>query len=88
MKYICTLNEKINEDFVSEMSKIYNLSDHLVRLLYSRGIDSPEKLKHYLNPSLSDLYDPYLFEDMAEVVKKIEGHIAENHKILIFGDIL
>ena len=84
MKYICTLNENINEDFVSEMSKLYNITDHLVRLLYSRGIDTQDKLKHYLNPSISDLYDPYLFEDMTRVVEKIESHIAQNHKILIF----
>lgn len=86
MKYICTLNENINEDFVLEMSKLYNLSSHLVRLLYSRGIDTQDKLKHYLNPNISDLYDPYLFEDMSKVVEKIESHIAQNHKILIFGD--
>lgn len=80
------MNENVNDDFVGEMSKLYNLSHHLVRLLYSRGIDTQEKLKHYLNPSLSDLYDPFLFENMFSVVEKIENHIAKNHKILIFGD--
>ena len=86
MKYICTLDENYNHDFVGEMSKIFNLDEHLVHLLVSRGLDSQEKLYKFLNPNISDLYDPYLFEDMAKVVEIIQNHIAGNHKILIFGD--
>lgn len=86
MEYICNLSKEFNEDNISEMSKIFNLDKNLVRLLYSRGIDSKEKLKKYLTPSLTDIYDPFLFEDMAEVVLKIEKHISNNGKILIFGD--
>ncbi|MBE7076742.1 MAG: single-stranded-DNA-specific exonuclease RecJ [Clostridiales bacterium] len=86
MKYICNLDEKINETFVIEMSKMHNLDENLVRLLYSRGIDTAEKLKKFLHPSLTDLNDPFLFEDMQQVVEKIESHISKNSKILIFGD--
>ncbi len=86
MKYICTLDEKFNNEFVLEMSKMFNLDKHLVHLLYSRGIDTQDKLKKYLSPSISDLYDPFLFEDMTAVVEKIEKHIARGSKILIFGD--
>ncbi len=86
MKYVCSQECEIDEKFVSEMSRMFDLDSRLVSLLYSRGIDTQEKLKHYLNPSITDLNDPFLFEDMAEVVEKIESHIAKNHKILIFGD--
>ncbi len=87
MKYICTIDkETLNEDFASEMSKQFDLDKNLVNLLYSRGIDTKEKLKKYLNPNLSDLNDPFLFEYMAEAVELIQKHIAKNHKILIFGD--
>ena len=85
MKYYCTL-ENVNEDFVSEMSKLFNLDKHLVALLYSRGINTKEELHKYLNPSYSNFYDPYLFEDMQKVVEKINMHLKNNSKILIFGD--
>ena len=61
MKYVCALEENKNQEFTSKMSKFYNLDEHLVHLLYSRGIDTQEKLNKFLQPSLTDLYDPYLF---------------------------
>jgi len=86
MKYVCNLDEVKNQEFVSKMSKIYNLDEHLVHLLCSRGIDSQEKLNKFLQPSLTHLYDPFLFEDMQSAVDLIEKHIAKNSNILIFGD--
>ena len=78
MKYVCTIDENVNTEFVNEMSKIFNLDKHLVHLLYARGIDTQAKLSQYLSPSIRDLYDPFLFEDMAEVVEKIEKHITRH----------
>ena len=86
MKYICSLNKDVNNDYINEMSKIFNLDSHLVHLLYSRGIDTQEKLKKFLYPSLTDLNDPFLFEQMQDAVDLVEKHIARNSKILIFGD--
>ncbi len=86
MKYICSIDQNVNTEFVNEMSKIFNLDKHLVSLLYSRGINTQTKLNQYLAPSIRDLNDPFLFEDMAAVVEKVEKHIAKDSKILIFGD--
>ena len=86
MKYISNLNYEFNEETINEMSKLFNLDKNLVHLLCSRGVDTTEKLKKFLNPSLTDLNDPYLFEDMQEAVNLIENHIDKNSKILIFGD--
>ena len=85
MKYICTLNEELNDEHI-EMAKYFDLDKHLVRLLYSRGVNSKEKLNKYLYPSLSNLYDPFLFENMSAVVEKIQNHLDKGSKILIFGD--
>ncbi len=86
MKYICTLDNNYDFDKIEEMSKMFNLNKHLVHLLFSRGVDTQDKLKKFLNPSISDLYDPFLFEDMEKVVEKIQSHLEKNNKILIFGD--
>lgn len=86
MKYVCNLSEEINHDLKIKMSKTFNLDERLVHLLFNRGIDTQEKLSKYLQPNLTDLYDPFLFEDMQEAVNLIEKHIANNSKILVFGD--
>ena len=59
MKYLSNLSKDVNYDLISEMSKLFNLDYNLVHLLYSRGINTKEKLKKYLNPSIIDLNDPF-----------------------------
>lgn len=86
MKYICNLKDEIKDEFTNEMSKIFNLDKHLVDLLFSRGIDTREKIQKYLSPSISDLHDPFLFEDMHNAVDLIQKHIDNNSNILVFGD--
>lgn len=86
MKYVCSIDGNINEEFVGKMSKIFNLDERLVRLLYTRGINTQDKLKSFLSPSITDINDPFMFEDMAKAVELIEQHISKNSKILIFGD--
>ena len=58
MQYISTLDQNVNKESVVEMSKIFNLDEHLVHLLYSRGIDTQEKMKKFLNPGIQDFHDP------------------------------
>ncbi len=86
MKYICTVEDNFDNEKIIEISKMFNLDEHLVRLLFSRGVDTIDKVKKFLNPSINDLNDPFLFENMQEVVEKINYHLANKHKILIFGD--
>ncbi len=86
MKYICNLDENFDQEFIDKMSETFNLDKHLVHLLYSRGIDSYDKLNNYLNPSENDIYDPFLFEDMSKAVDLIKYHLNKGSKILVFGD--
>lgn len=86
MLYVCSMKDNINTDFTHEMSKIFDLDINLVNLLYSRGIDTKEKLSRFLYPDISQLHDPFMFEDMNEVIALINHHIDNNSKVLIFGD--
>lgn len=85
MKYICSLSDKFNEQEY-EMAKYFDLDKNLVHLLYSRGIDNKDKMNKFLYPNLSNLYDPFLFENMSKVVEKIQNHLEKKSRILIFGD--
>ncbi len=62
------------------------LPDWFSALLRSRGIDTEEQACRFLSPSLSGLYDPYLFPDMEKAVGLIRAAISRNEKILIWGD--
>ncbi len=87
MKYVNSCEGvQIDNNFVSNMAKKFLLDERVVRLLYVRGINTENKLRDYLNPNISQLNNPYLFENMALVVQKINDHIELNHNILIYGD--
>lgn len=77
---------QIDDKFVADMAKKFFLDERVVRLLFVRGFDTEQKLREYLNPNLSQMHNPFLFEDMASVVQKIKEHIASDSKILIYGD--
>jgi len=55
----------------------------LERILISRGIKDFES---FLNPKISHLHSPFLFEEMEKSVKKILEEIEKGSKIGIFGD--
>ena len=87
MKYINSCEGvQFDEEFIKNMSKKYIIDERVVRVLFARGINTETALKSYLNPNISQLYNPFLFENMALVVDKINFHIKNNHKILIYGD--
>lgn len=87
MKYINSCSGiEIDEQFVTQMAKKYLIDERVVRLLFARKINTEKALKEYLNPNISQLHSPFLFENMALVVEKINKHIASNSKILIYGD--
>jgi len=87
MRYINSCEGiQIDEEFVNLMAKKFLLDERVVRLLFSRGINTESSLREYLNPNISQINNPYLFENMALVVERINEHILKGSKILIYGD--
>ena len=79
--------------FTSEQSSIAaDLAKHLKncqaisRLLVLRGIKSIEEADKFLNPSMSDLHDPFLMQDMDKAVDRLNKAIGAKEKIMIYGD--
>ena len=58
----------------------------LERLLRNRGVLNDELQQDYLNPDFNKLHDPFLLDDMAEAVKRIQKAIKNQERIIIFGD--
>ncbi len=55
-------------------------------ILMRRGLRSAADIKRFLDPSLTDLEDPFAFSDMRIAVECIRKAIAEKKKILVYGD--
>jgi single-stranded-DNA-specific exonuclease len=51
-----------------------------------RGMKSYDEARIFFKPSLQDMHDPYLMQDMEKSVNRIEKAIRDNEKILVFGD--
>lgn len=58
----------------------------LAHLLQLRGQRSPADIKRFLQPSLSDLSDPFELPDMKPAVERIEHAKKQGERVLVFGD--
>jgi single-stranded-DNA-specific exonuclease len=56
------------------------------RVLWVRGYRSPEQARQFLEPSIADLADPGLLEDMPAAVSRLRRAIERKERILLYGD--
>ncbi len=68
------------------LSRALNLPLELAELLCRRGFDEPGSAQEYLNPSMEQLHDPFLFSRMRQAVDAIFSAMAEDRLICVFGD--
>lgn len=70
------------ESLMSEL----RVSQHLATLIAMRGYNEFSEVKTFFNPSLSQLHNPYLMDDMHKAVGRLALAIERNQAILIYGD--
>ncbi|MGM9678531.1 MAG: single-stranded-DNA-specific exonuclease RecJ [Bacteroidaceae bacterium] len=68
------------------LCKDMNLNPIVARLLVERGVDSIEKARKFFRPQLTDLHDPFLFQDMAKAVDRLNLALGRKERILVYGD--
>ena len=71
---------------VAMLAAALRISPILANLLVQRGIDTVEKAEKFFRPSLADLHDPFLMKDMDRAVERVERAVANNEKIMVYGD--
>ncbi|MES2241083.1 MAG: single-stranded-DNA-specific exonuclease RecJ [Bacteroidota bacterium] len=81
-----TLKPKPSEDKITNLAQALNVEDFVAQLLVQRGIETFEEARDFFRPSLQHLHDPYLMKDMDKAVERIEKAIANQERILVFGD--
>ena len=75
-----------NPQTVSELQQGLNVDTIIASLLFQRNISTFEEAKSFFRPDLNELHDPFLMKDMDKAIDRIDKAIANNEKILIFGD--
>ncbi len=83
---IWELEKAQDESKIKALQDQLNVSKLVSTLLLNRGIDTFDKAKIFFRPSLNDLHDPFLMQDMQKAVDRIQQAIKEKQKILVFGD--
>lgn len=74
------------EEEVDHLATILNIDKNLANLLVQREIRTYEEARAFFRPDLNSLHDPYLMKDMDKAVARIQKAVAEDEKILVYGD--
>ena len=74
--------QKLAEEIAQECGGMNPIAELLVR----RGVNSPEEAKAFLEPSISDLHDPFLMPDMDKAVNRLNKAMGAKERIMIYGD--
>jgi len=75
-----------DEELVSQLSGEINVNPVIGSILIQRKTDTFDKAKSFFRPSLDDLHDPFLMEDMDTAIDRLEKAMHNGEQILIYGD--
>ncbi len=81
-----TLKPKPSPEKVLQLVTELSVEPHIATLLVQREIETYKEAKAFFRPSLRDLHDPFLMQDMQKAVDRIEKAIHNNENILVYGD--
>jgi len=74
------------QQIVKQLEQQFPNCPAIARLLVMRGIKTPEDVKAFFSPSLSQMLDPFLMKDMDKAVNRLNRALGAKEKIMIFGD--
>jgi single-stranded-DNA-specific exonuclease len=74
------------ESIITLLQMGLGISEVTARLLFNRDITGIDEARAFLNPSLDQLNDPFLLQDMDKAVKRIKEALSEGEKIVVYGD--
>ncbi len=80
------ITEQADIEEVRRLSGELNIDESLSNLLLNRNISTFEEAKKFFRPQLDQLHNPFLMKDMDVAVERIVKALANNEKILIYGD--
>ena len=85
MKYNWKIKE-VDIQKVQQLNKEQNIPSIIAAVLINRGQDNPVVINKFFNPSIDNLYNPFLMSDMDKAVNRLKKAISNKEKIVILGD--
>lgn len=80
------LKEHADQGKVSRLSAELGIDRVLAELLVMRGVETFDQARSFFRPSLNDLHDPFLMQDMDTAVERLRRAIISRERILVYGD--
>jgi len=74
------------EKQITQLQKQLKIHPVICKLLVQRGIYTFDQAKKFFRPSLRELHNPFLMQDMDIAIQRINNAIYYKEKILIYGD--
>ncbi len=68
------------------LSAKLDISPVISAILCRRGIKTVQAARHFFNPHLTELHDPFEMKDMYKAVNRLNQAIGMKEKILVYGD--
>lgn len=85
MKYNWKIKE-VDIQKVQQLNKEQNIPSIIAAVLINCGLDNPVVINKFFNPSIDNLYNPFLMSDMDKAVNRLKKAISNKEKIVILGD--
>ena len=88
MSYVWEYNELSDADksTASALANSLGINPVMGTLLVNRGIRTEEDARKFFRPQLTNLLDPFLFEDMQKAVDRLNEALGRKERILVYGD--
>ena len=71
---------------IAALQRTAGVPDVVAQLLICRGITDPAKARSFLDPKLTDLYDPETLPGCREAAQRIHAAVEARERIVIYGD--
>lgn len=80
------LVNRTNPEYIDYISRAASVSPIMAQVLINRGLKSSEEIYSFLNPSLSNLTDPFELQDLKTAIQRINEAKKNSQRVLICGD--
>jgi single-stranded-DNA-specific exonuclease len=86
MLYRWIYKKPLASDILNSLQQENKISVIIAQLLAERNLLSSQQIASFINPRLSQLYDPFIMLDMDKAVKRLITALRDGENILIYGD--
>lgn len=86
MSEVWVKRSKAKEEDIRAAAEALNVSGRIAAMFVDRNVHSLQEAQAFTNPSLEQLLDPFLMQDMQRAVDRLCEALDKNEKILVYGD--